>query len=222
MSVIPWTMDGNEPTVVETKEDFEQGVRRGRHVVFVMNLDSKQLRSERDANVTYDLRVGNGYRDHRDVAPASLHEDQSITLLPGAAVIIQTEEWIQLPRTMFGHVVPKVSLLQAGVSNTSSKVDPGYIGYLLVTVFNLGKRPVLLERRQPFCALYLLGVEGQARPYSKPGQGLEGRLVPTNRWSRFADWAQRHDAIIKSALMVASALLTAGVTLLAAYMFRKG
>ena len=51
---------------------------------------------------------------------------------------------------MFGYIVPKVSLLQDGVSNTLSKVDPGYHAPLVVTVFNLGQKEIELHQGDPF------------------------------------------------------------------------
>jgi deoxycytidine triphosphate deaminase len=199
MSVVTLTLDGEQATVVDTHEAFERagGADKGR-AILIMNLDVAQLRPPNDANVTYDLRVGTLYRDHRHSAPATLEDGQSITLLPGAAVIVQSEEWVRLPRSMFGHVVPKVSLLQVGVTNTSSKVDPGYDGPLLVTVFNLGKQVITLGRRDPFCALYVLRVEGTARLYSKPGKTLEGKRVHMSPWAIFSDWLQRRDAFVKT------------------------
>jgi len=207
MSVIPLTLDGEQPTVVETQEGFERAGGADGRAILIMNLEAEQLRSPNDANVTYDLRVGPLYRDHRHAAPASLADGQSLTLLPGAAVIIQTEESLHLPRSMFGHVVPKVSLLQVGVSNTSSKVDPGYDGVLLVTVFNLGKQVITLGRRERFCALYFLGVEGTARLYSKPSKGLEGRRVHRTAWVDFSDWLQRRDAVVKTVIGLFTSVL---------------
>jgi hypothetical protein len=66
-------------------------------------------------------------------------------------------------------------LLQEGIANTPSKIDPGYKGHLLITAFNHGKRTVRLKRRQRFCALHLLRVDEGARPYDKPGKHIVGR-----------------------------------------------
>jgi hypothetical protein len=108
MSVVPLTVDGEHPTVVERKEDY----RRDGHVILVIGLDGSQLVAANAANVSYDLRVGPEYRDHREHGKRSLeHSTDKIALGPGGALIIQTEETIYFPRGLYGIIAPKVSLL---------------------------------------------------------------------------------------------------------------
>ena len=101
--------------------------------------------------------------------------NQAITLVPGGAVIVQTEESIQLPKNRFACIMPKVSLLQKGLSNTMSKVDPGYQGHLLVTLFNLGKQTETIKRGDSFCSLCVFTVEGIAIPYGNKQSAYRGR-----------------------------------------------
>ena len=91
--------------------------------------------------------------------------------------MIETEEEVWLPHSMFGYIVPKVRLLQDGVSNTLSKVDPGYHAPLVVTVFNLGQKEVELHQGQSFCALVVHDVRPGVRPYTGPGKKIEGRAT---------------------------------------------
>jgi dCTP deaminase len=140
MSVIPLI---RQNTIVETEAAFHQAGGDDGGAMWIQNLDPLQLLAAA-SNVSYDLRVGGEYKDHREVGKKNLPTGSEISLLPGAAVIIETEEKVRLPRSMFGYIVPKVLLLQKGLSNTISKVDPGYDGHLLVTVFNLGKEIVPL------------------------------------------------------------------------------
>jgi deoxycytidine triphosphate deaminase len=143
--------------------------------ILIISYDQEQFSiHNEECNTSYDLRVGSLYRDHRDNEGRTLSEGQSIELLPGQAVIIETEEEVQFPRGIFGHILPKVSLLQKGIANTPSKVDPGYSGHLLITAFNHGKQTVHLKRRERFCSLYLLSVDGDARPYNKGGKQILG------------------------------------------------
>jgi deoxycytidine triphosphate deaminase len=134
MAVIPLAVGR---TVVQTKEEFEEaGARRG-SALLIQNFDDSQLLTG-SPNLSYDLRIGAVYKDHRDGGRRDLADDGSIILLPGGAVVIETEEDLHMPETMFGYIVPRVKWLQEGVSNTLSKVDPGYNGRLLITLFNLG------------------------------------------------------------------------------------
>jgi dCTP deaminase len=103
-----------------------------------------------------------------------------LVLHPGNAVLIQSEEVVFLPRKLFGYVVPKVSLLQQGVTNTLSKIDPGYNGPLIVTLFNLGKADLRLKRREHFCSIVLHTVADGATLYNKPGKRITGN--PREPW----------------------------------------
>ncbi len=194
MSVIPWILQGPARTVVQTEEDFDAAGGRYGASIFVRDLQGDQL-DPAGPNASYDLRVGSEYKDHRYEGKWDLGEDDRIKLLPGAAVIIRTKEWVHFPASAFGHVVPKVSLLQNGVSNTSSKVDPGYYGPLLITVFNLGKKTISLARGDPFCALYILQVGQGSRPRDDNPKEISGR-ARTSRWARLKDFVERNAGLI--------------------------
>ena len=83
MSVIPLILDGEFCTVVEMQSAFSLDG----DAILIQGLDRDQLSAENDANISYDLRVGREYRDHRDIGKRELPEKCSIKLLPGAAVI---------------------------------------------------------------------------------------------------------------------------------------
>jgi len=182
MAVIPLIAEGPAKTVVDTEAAFAEAHGREGGVIFIRPLDRTQLSDPEslDSNVTYDLRVGPKYRNPRETKETPLPEDSIIKIAPGASVIVETEENLELPRKMFGIIIPKVKLLQMGLSNTSSKVDPGYGGPLQVTVFNLGKKTSELKRLQKFCALCILQVgdgatlyeKGQQRNLSQPTNGV--------------------------------------------------
>jgi dCTP deaminase len=145
MSIVPLTLG---TTVATTREEYDKLGGDDGEAILIMEVDFAQIPGKnateketagvKSSNVTYDLRVGHEYRDHREKATHHVDTGKKIVLHPGAALIIQTLEWIRLPRGRFGIVSPKLGLLQRGVSNTFSKVDPGYDGPLLITVFNLG------------------------------------------------------------------------------------
>ena len=174
MSVVP-LLHENSATVAATPEAFEAagGALDGK-AVLILDIDQQQVADRSSSNVCYDLRIGREYRDHRDRGKHALAVKGKLKLAPGAAVIVETEESVHLPRQLFALVVPKVGILQRGLSNTMSKVDPGYRGRLLVTLFNLGKRTVTLERHERFCSLCVLRVEHGAMLYGKGAKSIEG------------------------------------------------
>jgi deoxycytidine triphosphate deaminase len=203
MSVIPLV---RQNTIVETEAAFNHAGGDDGHAIWVQNLDPLQLLAAA-SNVSYDLRVGAEYKDHREVGRKNLPTGSEISLLPGAAVIIETEEKVRLPRSMFGYIVPKVSLLQKGLSNTISKVDPGYDGHLLVTVFNLGKEIVPVKRFDRFCALTVLHVLDGANLYGGSAKKIEGD-AKHNIWRKMRDLLDVYHAFVDIGLIIATLLLT--------------
>lgn len=175
MSVIPFIFDGTNKTVVKSEDEYHEAGGINGYVIFIEYLDNSQIIDSQSSNVSYDLTVGNEYRDHRDSGKTDLLEKGKICLQPGSAVIIETAEFVRFPKSRFGHIVPKVSLLQDGLSNTSSKIDPGYYGKLSITVFNLGKRTIDLKKGQKFCTLYILEVKEGVIPYTKGPQRIAGK-----------------------------------------------
>jgi len=186
VSVVPLTLG---TSVVKTSAQFQLDG----HGILIKPCDDDQLKPQPgDANTSYDLRVGGVYRDHRKGASGrNLTAGQTIKLRPGTAVIIQTEEWVEFPTTMMGQILPKVSLLEKGIANTPTKIDPGYKGYLVVTAFNHGRNVVELEPQQKFCSLYVLSVAQGVVPYDKPGKFLVGQ--PNRNWRQ--DFVDRARAI---------------------------
>jgi dCTP deaminase len=144
---------------------------------------------EGGCNASYDLRVGDKFKDHRNDTVQALNEGEDIELLPVNAVIIQTEEEVRFPRRLFGQILPRVSLLALGIANTPSKIDPGYSGRLLITTFNHGKRTEKLRRGQGFCSLHLLTVEDGAIPFTGAGKQIGG-LSRSSRLQRWRDWLE--------------------------------
>ena len=205
MSIIPLTRDIGDRTVAMTAEEFDTtGGIEGR-AVLIRGLDEAQLTHDRP-NASYDLRVGPEYRDHRNVGKQDLPPGGELVLLPGAAVINQTEEDVLFPREMFGYIVPKVSLLQKGISNIVSKVDPGYDGPLLVTLFNLGKETVTIKRYDPFCSISIHEVLSGAKLYNRPAKRIVGN-AGRKTWQRITDTLEAYHVVVMIFLIIATLAL---------------
>ncbi len=168
MAVIP-LIPGE--TVVERQEDFASGGGVNGGPLLIRGGDLSGL-GGLSGNVSYDLRVGRFFREHREQQAHELGDEETIDLMPGMAVVIQTAEQVHMPASAFGVIVPKVGLLHKGVSNTCSKIDPGFDGPLLVTAFNLGKKKVPLKLNDAFCSMFVIRVEQGVRMYNKPQSGI--------------------------------------------------
>jgi dCTP deaminase len=207
MSVVPFLFEGPLRTVVDTSSDFDAAGGLEGTVTLIKELDRSQfVREARNSNVSYDLRVGGEYRDHKELGKRDLPEGGAIKLLPGMAVIVETLEEVHLPRSAFGVIVPKVSLSQEGVTNTASKVDPGYHGRLLVTAFNLGKKTVLLRRAEPFCSMYILRVGDGSRAYERAGKKLLGE-ARDRHWDKVRYALEANTGVWLVVLSIATAIL---------------
>jgi dCTP deaminase len=189
------------PSVVTNSRDFS----REKANILIQDGDSTQLTEISDeCNSGYDLRVGRVFRDHRNEYGQELGDDDEIPLLPGHAVIIQTAEWVHFSDQVFGTIFPKVSLVQKGIANIPTKVDPGFKGHLLITVFNYGKRNETLRYKQRFCSIHIFNVLGDVRPYESPPPSIGARRL--GRWyQKFADWIDRHGTRISVIAAVVSA-----------------
>jgi dCTP deaminase len=221
MSVIPLVVG---QTVATTEQAFEAAGGRQGSRLLIRSFDTAQLAGDA-ANLSYDLRVGAEYKDHRDgwIGRMTATEDiplrpgdaetEHITLHPGDAVIIETEESVHMPAAMFGYIVPRVRWLQQGISNTLSKIDPGYNGRLLITLFNLGRNKVDIPRLERFCSLVIHDVADGARLY----EGEPKRISGTGRrtaWQRVRDGLEANRTAVEIALiLVTAALIIADVRL---------
>jgi deoxycytidine triphosphate deaminase len=207
MSIVPLR---RRLSLVATQDEFQASGAFEGGAMLVFNLDEGQLSDTETSNVSYDLRVGSEYKGHRDAEKTELPDDGVLILRPGNAVLIQTEEVLFLPRRLFGYVVPKVTLLQKGISNTLSKVDPGYNGPLVVTLFNLGKADLPLKRRERFCSIVLHTVADGAVLYNKPGKRITGNPREP-LWPRTKAWIEAN----KTWLTLAVSFLSLGLATVA-------
>lgn len=188
MSLIPLILGD---TVVEKKTDNPDNTK-----LVILNLDKDQLTSD-SGNASYDLRIGNRYRDFREPEAETLNDDR-IELKPQMAVVIETEEEVHFPPGMFGYILPKVSLLQKGISNTASKIDPGYGGKLQVTLFNLATQTINLKRGEKFCSLHVVDIRegGTIRPYNKPGKSIEGEGKGLGKVEKMLEFIKNNSVLI--------------------------
>jgi hypothetical protein len=100
MSVIPLALG---QTVVTTKEHFDHSGGRHGTALLIQNFDEDQLVAG-SPNLSYDLRIGAVYNDHRDGGRRDVADEGSIVLLPGSAIIIETEEDVHMPCGMFARI----------------------------------------------------------------------------------------------------------------------
>jgi hypothetical protein len=94
-------------------------------------------------------------------------------------------------------------MLEKGLSNTLSKVDPGYTGRLSVTLFNLGPRKVRVKRGEQFCSLVIHRVENEreAVVYNK-GEKEIGVATEPSLWRKFLDHIDAYEVLSKFLIVI--------------------
>jgi deoxycytidine triphosphate deaminase len=128
LAVVPFRIGGENPTVVTSQAD------RALNSTAVL-ITGFSLENQRESgNASYDLRVGDSFKDYAKQVVRELAADQMISVRPGRAIIVETRESVSLPRSRFAYILPKATLQQKGLSNVVTKVDPGYSGKAICNV----------------------------------------------------------------------------------------
>jgi deoxycytidine triphosphate deaminase len=190
-----------DKSVVANQQAFDPHDPSG--PILIEGLTPKQLQDSSNSDIAYDLRVGREYRILTQRKTKVLGQADHFDLKPGQSALIETEEWLHLPTGAFGLVVSKVSRVQEGMSNISTKVDPGYHGHLIVTVTNNGRRPIVFKRLHPFCSITFLVVDPPARAYAKPGKAIDN-APKLHLWTQVNAALQRNS----TAVLVGATLLS--------------
>lgn len=216
MSIIPFVLNknnGSEFTIVpEEQKRACTNCDNSKHLVMrQMDIESLERSS---CNISYDLHVGDSYVEQakRDKMK-SLKDGDSFLIKPRHAVIIYTQEQVEFPPNLFGIILPKVSLLQYGISNTCSKIDPGYSGKLLVTLFNLGTKTLQIKKGDAVCSLALLSIskEYNVIPYSKTEKSLSDTKnsyeEPQKKLYAIRDWVNQNPGVVAIFIAIFSSVI---------------
>jgi dCTP deaminase len=124
------------------------------------------------STVSLDLRLGKDFMVYRRTArpfidvknTASFMEltetvikesNEPFIIHPGEFVLGATVESIQLPPDLAGRLEGKSSLGRLGIviHSTAGKVDPGWVGRLVLEISNIGTLPIMLYPDMRVCQL---------------------------------------------------------------------
>lgn len=117
------------------------------------------IKPKADKSITpagYDLRIGEiaiFLNIKGNDAQVKLKRGEIFSFAPGATALIRTEEYIELPKRIVGTIHSSFSFSWKGISHISTTVDPGWKGYLWITLHNYGIVPIDIERGKKFCTL---------------------------------------------------------------------
>jgi dCTP deaminase len=131
-----------------------------------------------------DLTLGNEFRIFKSTQAAmvdpkkpediteliSVTEDKPFIIHPGEFVLGAVNEYVKFPDDLAGAVDGRSSLGRLGVvvHITSTFVDPGWEGKLVLEITNVGKMPVALYPGMRICKLVFMQLSSTCeRPYYK-------------------------------------------------------
>ena len=120
----------------------------------------------------YDLRVGGFYKTLVEKPNLRPIEKDAI-IKPGEIALVGTYEILRMPKdgSISALILSKVSIVAKGLSNISTKVDPGWQdGELLIPIQNFSKNEIRLHYKQPFCTIVFLSNISPSKEQYKPGQ----------------------------------------------------
>jgi deoxycytidine triphosphate deaminase len=130
----------------------------------------------------YDLHLGGECVLLRDpYRVIKLAGGEEIMVPPGDTLLCLTEEFIGLPKTVVGLIVPKVSWLCHGTALHASRVHPTWHGKLRVAMTNLGSNPIALARGDGLCSILFYttsAVEHSMAEAASVGLGTERLPIP--------------------------------------------
>lgn len=105
--------------------------------------------------------------------------------------VVETAEWINMPRSFTGVLSAKTTLNQAGVLTLFASVGAGYQGYLKLSMINLSPIPFRIYRYAPICGIQFARLTGKdSRPYNGPHEGgkpLSGEYKTGRRGGPYAN-----------------------------------
>ena len=123
--------------------------------------------------VALDLHVGRTFeRDHKWI-----EMPDSLVLRPNECIRVRVRELIQTSNKVFGAVCSRASLTAEGLVVSNIKVDPNFVGYLEIAVFNAGTRPIRLKQDKAFGSVWFALLttplpEGEPPRVPTPTDGL--------------------------------------------------
>lgn len=98
---------------------------------------------------SYDLRLGQEFSTGGEAGMLSKSEP-SCKLEPGQFILLTSHELLNLPKDVVGHAGLMSRWAQAGlISLFSPQIDPGFVGLIVVPLFNGGNAPISLRAGEP-------------------------------------------------------------------------
>jgi dCTP deaminase len=115
-----------------------------------------------------DLTIGRILLPVEGDGDDKVHEEPSLSLGQGETVVVETHEYLSVPRTVAAIGFPPATISRDGLLMTNpGHVDPGFAGRLKFTVINLGKKLIELASGKPICTLLFFSISAPDHSYDQ-------------------------------------------------------
>lgn len=159
------------PTIV-TGQELRNSVTKE---IFIQGGDTSCVEG-----VKYDFRMSTRllkarYSSPIDASKLTETEKQGLSIEPGEAVFVLTQERLVLPKDMIAQLSPKRKLSHAGIMTLGGfTIDPSYEGRLLIGLFNFSSTPFPLIPGKKVIAATFYKLEGaELGDFPKPVAPLD-------------------------------------------------
>lgn len=105
---------------------------------------------------SYDIRVGTEIYFPERGERKEIKKGEIEHLQPFESALIKTIEELKLPKNMAGLLQPRSKLSTHGLIYTGGFIDPGYGGYLWVSIRNMAPRYEEIEYGQPIASIQII------------------------------------------------------------------
>jgi len=107
---------------------------------------------------SYDLRVGKkalkSAIEEKESPLVDLEKEKVLRVGTGEFIEILTYERLELSNSVSGRIGIKSYFTRKGIIPfTGAKIDPGFRGNLVVSLFNTGPRIIVMKYGEPFCTI---------------------------------------------------------------------
>lgn len=119
-----------------------------------------------------DLTLGTKFQRQMPTRWVPYETSLPLSLVPGARMLADTQEWIEIADNIVARVEGKSSLGRQFimVHSTAGFIDPGWKGTITLELANIGHQTIMLNPGDPICQISFDWLDNSAiRPYGSEG-----------------------------------------------------
>ncbi|MEJ5092585.1 hypothetical protein GEO21_21340, partial [Sphingobacterium faecium] len=134
-------------------EKFQKSKKSNDSLIYVDKIPSRSPHE-----LSLDLHVGDIYEIVNQNKKYKISE-QGLVLSPGQSILIEINEFIEIPNNIFGIVTGKGSKIFQGIFISTGKIDAGFSGHLKIAIYNGSNKKITLKKEDSLCSCIFLNMD---------------------------------------------------------------